>query len=308
MHGAAIAAVVDRDGEAERIRHRGFPMHGVGELWRTTRAWYAHQLFHLADIEPRAEFPASFRVRLSDQRPGMAGGKLARPDAAFTASALSRRSMLATWLRLCDGLSNIVLRSLEFVDQRLIARRLFDRVEVLALDILDDRKFKASPSVTSHDDRTSCRPALGRLPPPLVGDDLIGPGRVNTGRTAIGWMMPRSHRCRQLVEENNRKLRRGLRGLKRSSSIGAALAARALGGRVGFGAHVADQAMQAATSRDRRLSAISVLPRVFTFAYSYSLFGGFASHPPTDAAITAADRAPQGHHPRFWMISVARRR
>jgi hypothetical protein len=51
----------------------------------------------------------------------------------------SRRSRLLAALRLAHGLRGLLVRQAELVDQALEALRLFQRVEVFALDVLDQR-------------------------------------------------------------------------------------------------------------------------------------------------------------------------
>ena len=62
---------------------------------------------------------------------------------------------------LADGLGHCLLGVAEALDQRVVARRLFDRVEVGALDVLDDGDLEHLVVVElAHDTGTSCRPAL----------------------------------------------------------------------------------------------------------------------------------------------------
>ena len=89
--------------------------------------------------------------------------------------SFSSRSVLATWLRL---LPTICATSswvwLNCVDQRLIAGRLFERIEVGALHVLDDGEFeRLRVGRLDHDDRHVVQAgALRRAPAPLAGDDL----------------------------------------------------------------------------------------------------------------------------------------
>ena len=63
----------------------------------------------------------------------------------------------------------------ELVDQPPIAFRLFQSVQVLALDVLDERELKGLPVVEAVDDhRDFVKPrSLRRTPAPFAGDDLI---------------------------------------------------------------------------------------------------------------------------------------
>jgi hypothetical protein len=75
---------------------------------------------------------------------------------------------------LADHLAEIGLRVAVLVDQLLIARRLLDRIEVGALDVLDDRQFErdAIADLAMMTGTRSGRP-LRRPPAPLAGDDFI---------------------------------------------------------------------------------------------------------------------------------------
>ena len=58
---------------------------------------------------------------------------------------------------LADDLAEIGLRIVVLVDQLLVAQRLFDRIEVGALDVLDDREFERRPVVDVADDAPGFR-------------------------------------------------------------------------------------------------------------------------------------------------------
>ena len=64
------------------------------------------------------------------------------------------------------------------VDQLLVAERFLDRVEVGALDVLDDRELERGAVVdVAHDDRDLRQPrALRRAPAAFAGDDLVAAG------------------------------------------------------------------------------------------------------------------------------------
>jgi len=91
----------------------------------------------------------------------------------------------------------------ELPDQALIGLRLFDRIEILALDILDQRNFQRLRLVEITDDRgdaVELRP-LRRSPAPLARDDLIAinAGRANNDRLndaaradAVGQLLQRT--------------------------------------------------------------------------------------------------------------------
>ena len=84
---------------------------------------------------------------------------------------------------LADHLGDRVLSAPEAVNQRLVAERLFQGVEVGALDILDDGDLKDVEIVKvahQHRHRVQASP-LGRAPTPLARDDLKFPGRAGHG-------------------------------------------------------------------------------------------------------------------------------
>ena len=67
-----------------------------------------------------------------------------------------------------------LLRVGEFLHQAAIAARFFDRVEVLALDVLDQRDLErvAIGEIAHHDRHFVQLRLLRRAPAPLAGDDL----------------------------------------------------------------------------------------------------------------------------------------
>jgi hypothetical protein len=80
-----------------------------------------------------------------------------------------RRAILA------DPRRHLLLRQPELVDQPVIGRRLLDRVEVGALQILDQRALERLAGVdVLHHHRDLHHPgALRRPPPPLAGDEQV---------------------------------------------------------------------------------------------------------------------------------------
>ncbi len=84
--------------------------------------------------------------------------------------------MLARWLRLLPIASaSLLLRVVEFLDQLLIAGRFLDRIEIRALNVLDERELGDLLIAQIADDHRdvvqAC--ALGGPPAPLAGDDLV---------------------------------------------------------------------------------------------------------------------------------------
>src|SRR5712692_5471084 len=145
---------------------------------------------------------------------------------------------------LADDLGDVLLAVAKLVDQRLIAGRLLERIEVGALHVLDDRELQRLVIVhVERNDRNLMQTgALRRAPAPLAGDDLEGVGvaarRANHDRLHDAALADRGG---ELVELGIRKIatwitRVGLEKFDRN----AALSARALG-RGGFGADVADE-------------------------------------------------------------------
>ena len=77
--------------------------------------------------------------------------------------------------RFIDDLAKCFLAMIEFDDQLFVRHRFFDRVQILALDIFDQRnleRFRIGKFADHHGDFVqSC--ALGGTPAALAGDDLI---------------------------------------------------------------------------------------------------------------------------------------
>ena len=96
-------------------------------------------------------------------------GKLEKPQAVR-----DRASVLA------DHLGDIVDREPELVLERLIAARLLDRVQILALEILHERVPERLGVVHLADDRRDRRPSreLRRAEPPLAEDELVAVSRA----------------------------------------------------------------------------------------------------------------------------------
>ena len=96
-------------------------------VWRTLRS-AGHDLHGEPD-----------RVRGGQQGAGMAGGQRAlAQQVAHPSGRPSRRSVLATWLRLLPtAWPSDFLRQAEFVEQAAVALGLLERVEILALQVLD---------------------------------------------------------------------------------------------------------------------------------------------------------------------------
>ena len=83
-------------------------------------------------------------IRHADQRPRMAGRQLAERDIGLN---LGRQfgqphHVGDVAAALADDLGDLVLAAFEFIGQRMIALRLFHRVEIFALHVFDDRDLE----------------------------------------------------------------------------------------------------------------------------------------------------------------------
>ena len=79
-----------------------------------------------------------------------------------------------------DDLGDLFLAVAEFIDQRTIAVRLFERIEIGTLHILDDGKLQRfGVGRLNDDDGNLVQPgALRRAPAPFASDDLEHVGRA----------------------------------------------------------------------------------------------------------------------------------
>ena len=93
------------------------------------------------------------------------GGRAEEADAVR-----DRRAVLA------DTLRHLLLRHPELGDECAVRDRLFERIEVRPLDVLDERKFEhlMRRRVLDDDGHLPQPGAAGRLPAPLPGDDPVG--------------------------------------------------------------------------------------------------------------------------------------
>ena len=271
LHGAAGIAVIDGDGEAERVADALFQRERVGVLGlaaaaaRLLRLALRHALvmrqrLGLAHVEAFLDdaLGRGERIGHADQRAGMAGGQLAGGDIGLH---LGRQlgqphhvgDMAAA---LADDLGDVVLAAFEFVGERVIALRLFHRVEVFALHVLDDRDLeRVAVADIDRDDRHFVQAGeLRGAPAAFAGDDLEAVLRAlhrpHHDRLDHAVLLDRSRRARRV--RHRKRSRRGLRGLGFRNSIGTLrCAARPLDMR-GLAADIADQTCKtAAQSRTR---------------------------------------------------------
>ena len=187
VHGAAGIAVIDADRKAERVADALFQRDRVGVLHlaaaRLLRLALRHALdmrqrFGLAHIEAFLDDALGGRGRIghADQRARMAGRQLARCDIGLHLGRQFRQphhvgDMAAA---LADDLRDLVLAAFEFVGERVIALRLFHRIEVFALHVFDDRDLErvAVADVDRHDRHFVQAGDLRCAPAAFAGDDL----------------------------------------------------------------------------------------------------------------------------------------
>ena len=130
----------------------------------------------LNDTAPRAP-----RRRPSDQRPGVAGAELARPHQVLHALGQLQQAQRVGEMAaaLADDLGEVLLRVAVAVHQELVPLPFLDRVQVLALDVLDDGDLDRFLVGQRADDHRHVMQIgeLRRAPAALAGDDLIGVAR-----------------------------------------------------------------------------------------------------------------------------------
>ena len=123
-------------------------------------------------------------VRQRQQRPGVAHRQRAgrQVGAHFFGQLQQAQEVRDRAAVLSDRRGNLLLRQPELVGEALIRERLVDRVQVLALDVLDERELEqlllGALRHVAHDDRHLQQAgALRGAPAPLAGDDAIGRSR-----------------------------------------------------------------------------------------------------------------------------------
>ena len=99
--------------------------------------------------------------------------------------------------RAADGLGGLLVRELELADQARERERLLERVQVLALDVLDEGERDGMLVVDAPQHRRDLVQArhLRGAPAALAGDDLVAlrlalGSAQPSGRTTIGWITP----------------------------------------------------------------------------------------------------------------------
>ena len=116
-------------------------------------------------------------VRLADQHARVARRELAGVDIGLHLLRQMQQPQRVGDMAsaLADDLGDVFLRVTVFVGEREIAARFLQRIEIAALDVLDDRQFERfGVADVEHDDRNFMQArALRRAPAPLAGDDLV---------------------------------------------------------------------------------------------------------------------------------------
>ena len=88
---------------------------------------------------------------------------------------------------LADSLRKGFLGVFELLDKTLITRCFFNRSQILALNVLDQRNFKrfAIAEFLDDDGNLAQRRLLGRAPTPFSGDDLVGIGLLRVASNEL---------------------------------------------------------------------------------------------------------------------------
>ena len=127
--------------------------------------------------DPPRELLLEGTIRCPEQRP-----RVTHANRAFLQAALDRRRELQEPQRvgdrhpaLADARCHVVVGEREILDQLLIRARLLERIQLLALNVLDDRVLEhgrvvGNPDHRGHGLQTD---APRRAPPPLAGDELV---------------------------------------------------------------------------------------------------------------------------------------
>ena len=163
----------------------------------------AHERFRLADRETllrdqRADLGLLFGRGQREQRAGVAHFELALLDerADGLRQLEQAQEVRHRGARTADGLRGLLVGQLEFRDQPRERGRFLERVQVLALDVLDEgeRDGVLVVDAAQHGRDVVQARHLRGAPAALAGDDLValrlaGVG-APTGRTTIGWMTP----------------------------------------------------------------------------------------------------------------------
>ena len=175
--------------------------------------------FHLADTHAAASDPARkiqalLRIRNGEQRPAVT-----RRETALLDQVLNHGLELQQSEGIGDrgavlpcSLGDVLLREVELVREALEGSCLLHRVQVLALEVFDQRHLQRDfLGNFANDDRYArqCRP-LGRSPAALAGDQLVAEANPSDDK----WLddSARADRARQFLERLFAKARAWLIG------------------------------------------------------------------------------------------------
>src|SRR4029079_19451063 len=188
LDATAGIAMIDGYAKAERVADAFFQLQRIGVFGlaaaRLLRLALGHALdmrqrLGLTDVEPLGDnaLGGSERGRPAYKRAARAGGQIAR-----VYQALHLRGQLGqphhvgdVAAALADDFGDVFLAAFEFVRQRVIALRLFDRVRILALHVLDDHDLERVrvADIDRHDRHFMQTGELRGAPAALAGDDLV---------------------------------------------------------------------------------------------------------------------------------------
>src|SRR5579871_1078236 len=141
----AVIAVIDGDSKAKGIRRTLLHGDRVGFLFRgralvRALAVIADKSLHLPHVQPALDdLPCKlFRLWITDQRPRMASGNLSRANGGLDELRELQKSQHVgdVAAALADHFGDLVLMIFELVDEGLVAARLFEWIEIFALNVL----------------------------------------------------------------------------------------------------------------------------------------------------------------------------
>ena len=129
-------------------------------------------------------------IGVREQRTGVAGGECAVADFGLYGRGEVHQPQCIGHMAagFADGLAEGFLRETELVDHTAVALRLFDGVEVLSLEVLDEGRGHGFGFVEWADECGDFvqSGALGGPPAPFAGDDLIVTGSGGMGASEDG--------------------------------------------------------------------------------------------------------------------------
>ena len=189
LEGAALLLALEADAhvKAEGTRQIALKGQRVGVLGGCAgggASLLGRLGFGFADVQAAGNNALGRRDRIGivQQRPAVAGGQQPGVQhlAHFHRQIHQPQRVGDVAAAASDQLGNLFLGMREFVDQALIALGLFDRGQVLALDVFYQRDFERFLVVEVLDyNRNLGQPGLLRgAPTPFAGDDLVAVGRI----------------------------------------------------------------------------------------------------------------------------------